>query len=598
MDTTKVIYTKNSGHLGDCIYTMIFLKNIDNYLKDNNIHIYFYCTDDHHYQVKEFNNSSNIFVYSCSQMINGIFMYNLWIGSIYNDFNWYTYISGDTTCYDHFFCQYYSNFLNILDIPIKIEKFIYEDDDLMRRCIQINKCTNDKYKNIDFLINNAEPMSGQVDYNLEEWNNFLIKLSEIYNIVTTQKVANIKCTRDDNLTAKDIAAIGLNIKNFIMIESGVVAGFYNKYITENSNITFYKLSKYDYHQCSFSNFIHIPHISHLYFLLEKNKELTTEIQQNTSIQDMKWYENIPASNIYTKIDDLLNDNINLFYEEAIVFLVNTNTGFGSQLTLLIQNALYLKTINNNLHCLGHFSQNGENFKYHDDSVNNSFFLYFKYLKPIPENTKYYFVSVDLICDKYPFVYPHLFDVVNVDDIAINRHYSYFFKKNYAVKLENFTSTIERVNEIKRISNKPLIGIHMRSIAQYYIEHPSRDMTVEMRFSKIKEILDNKYVDYNVFISTDVENYITKCKDIFINSSVFYNNCISRIDDHGDGITGELYGYKDSVIYLNKFTGYKLGADIIKDCLSLINCDYYYTSITNVTFITSFLNNKNNGVHFD
>ena len=100
-----------------------------------------------------------------------------------------------------------------MNIPVIIEKFIYKDTELIKRAVNINLHSDNYYKNIDFLINNAIPMSGQFDYNLIEFNNYIVKLSKKYNIVTTQKVENIKCTRDYKLSAKDIASISLNIKN-------------------------------------------------------------------------------------------------------------------------------------------------------------------------------------------------------------------------------------------------------------------------------------------------------------------------------------------------------------------------------------------------
>jgi hypothetical protein len=148
-----------------------------------------------------------------------------------------------------------------------MDKFIYIDADLFTRCDNINKTTNNKYMNIDFLINNGSPRSGQINYNINEWNTFILQLSKKYNIVTTQKVDGIKCTRDDNLNVKDIAAIALNINNFICIESGVISALYNKYITENNKVVMYNLSQYNYLKCSFPNFIWKSHINELNFLL-------------------------------------------------------------------------------------------------------------------------------------------------------------------------------------------------------------------------------------------------------------------------------------------------------------------------------------------
>ena len=153
-----------------------------------------------------------------------------------------------------------------MNIPVTIEKFVYKDTELLKRCVDINVRTNEYYNNIDFLINNATPNSGQFDYDLLEFNHFITKLSKKYNVVTTQKVESIKCTRDYDLTAKDIAAISLNIKNFIAIESGIIASLYNEYIVDNPNVTVYNLSKYDYHFCSFENFHYKKNLKELGFL--------------------------------------------------------------------------------------------------------------------------------------------------------------------------------------------------------------------------------------------------------------------------------------------------------------------------------------------
>ena len=264
---TKIIYTKNLTHLGDCIYSLIFFNNINNYLINNSIVIYFYVVNEHYSQVVDFNNLDNIKVFPVGSMPNNIKIYDLWIGSSDYNYNWYNAISEDIIYYDIFFCKYYNNILKIMNIPVIIEKFIYKDNELFERYININMRSNNYYTNIDFLINNAKPNSGQFDYNLLEFNNFIIELSKKYNIVTTQKVENIKCTRDYNLTVKDIASISLNIKNFIVIESGIIAGLYNEYLVDNPDVIIYNLSKYEYHSCSFKNFCYKKNLSELCFLI-------------------------------------------------------------------------------------------------------------------------------------------------------------------------------------------------------------------------------------------------------------------------------------------------------------------------------------------
>ena len=246
---------------------------------------------------------------------------------------------------------------------------------------------------------------------------------------------------------------------------------------------------------------------------------------------MLWYENIKPTTIYNNIETLLVNNKNLYSEEAIIFLINFDNGFGSNLTVSVQNSLYLKNINTNLHVLCHFSINGNNFKYHDISLNNSFFLYFTYLYNIPEKTKYYFVKLNVL-NNYEFIKPQSINGLNVDNIEINKKYSDYFKKNFKVK--NSDKIINYINTIKETTNIPLIGIHIRSFAQILCQTNDINNTIEKRILKLKNELDSKYDKYNIFITTDVSEYIIICKTI-------YNNVIKILQTYCKHIT-KIFNY--------------------------------------------------------
>lgn len=269
MSCSRTIYTKNLAHLGDCIYSIIMFSHIKDYIETNKIIFYFYCLDENLKEVIDFNNSNNIIILPSSRATTSHHIYDLWIGSSEYKYNWYSFIDQTETIlnYDVFFKTYYNKLFSILNIPIKIEKFTYNDDDLVTRCNNINATTNNAFMNIDFFINNGAPRSGQLDYNLDEWNAFIIELSKKYNVITTQKVHGIKCTRDYNLTVKDIAAVSLNIPKFIAIESGVITGLYNKFVVDNPQKVVFTISKYSYHACSFNNFIWVSGINKLKCLL-------------------------------------------------------------------------------------------------------------------------------------------------------------------------------------------------------------------------------------------------------------------------------------------------------------------------------------------
>ena len=92
---------------------------------------------------------------------------------------------------------------------------------------------NNKYRKIDILILNSQPMSGQFNYNKAEWDEHIRELNHKYKVMTTTKVDGIPCTMDDNLTIKDIAAVSTRVKIIIAVNSGVVPGLLNKYTLNN-----------------------------------------------------------------------------------------------------------------------------------------------------------------------------------------------------------------------------------------------------------------------------------------------------------------------------------------------------------------------------
>jgi hypothetical protein len=149
--------------------------------------------------------------------------------------------------------------LSKLRIPRNLNRFTYTDEDLLIRYEMLDE----KYKNIDVLILNSEPLSGQYNYNKNEWDNYIILLNKKYKIATTTKVNdNILCTMDDNLTVKNIAAISTNVKVVIAINSGVVPGLLNYYTLTNIK-KFYTFDDRCFY--SYPNFVRKQKIANISF---------------------------------------------------------------------------------------------------------------------------------------------------------------------------------------------------------------------------------------------------------------------------------------------------------------------------------------------
>jgi hypothetical protein len=223
-----IIHFHGNHHLGDTLISFIVLYNLKDFFEKNNKTVYFYMKNEHIDQMNDFIPIKGMQIFDISNKpCNSI---ELW------DCNDYIFEpNGRKNKYSKMYSglsqnRYYLNYFNIklkeLNIPISINRFCYEDEDLIYRYDNLH----DKYKNIDILIINSEPLSGQYIYNIDNWNRGIKILNEKYKIVTTKKVnENILCTRDDNLKIKDIAAISTKVKVVIAINTGPLIGLFNKF---------------------------------------------------------------------------------------------------------------------------------------------------------------------------------------------------------------------------------------------------------------------------------------------------------------------------------------------------------------------------------
>lgn len=209
----KVIEVQNAYHLGDQIINFIFFRKIKDHIESNNIIIHYYCEKQYHKNLLEFNCSNNIIILEYQDK-----GYVLWQVS--------------NTPNLHFIedklCGMFNNFLNAHNIPISVDSFEYQDDDLFKRLEMMDV----KYRNIDILIINSHPRSGQYNYNKDAWDNFIIRLNSKYKIATSLYVNDDILSLDD-ISVKNIAAIALNVKNIIAINTGPSIPLYNTDILNN-----------------------------------------------------------------------------------------------------------------------------------------------------------------------------------------------------------------------------------------------------------------------------------------------------------------------------------------------------------------------------
>jgi hypothetical protein len=209
----SIIEVQNGHHLGDNIINFIFFYKIKNYIEENNITIHYYCSNQYHKNLLDFKCSENIKILDFEHK-----GYVLWQGGS----------TPDQHYIEDKLCGMFNIFLKHHNIPISVNSFEYQDQDLLNR----HKLLDNKYKNIDILIINSKPLSSQYNYNKPVWDNFIVKLSSKYTLATTEKVNDSIISLAD-FSVKNIAAIALNVKKIIAINTGPSIPLYNTNILDN-----------------------------------------------------------------------------------------------------------------------------------------------------------------------------------------------------------------------------------------------------------------------------------------------------------------------------------------------------------------------------
>ena len=213
----NIIDAFSCNHLGDNIINFIFFYKMKEYIESNNIIIHYYCYENYHKNILEFKTSDNIKIFNYEPK-----GFHLWQANTHQHY----YIE-DTLC------QLFKDFLSLNNIPLTIDSFEYQDNDLFERYNSLQH----EYKNLDILIINSQPKSGQYNYDKNIWNNFIVKLSDKYKLATSEKVNDDIISLHD-FSVKNIAAIALNVKIIITINTGPSIPLYNTDILNNVDVIY------------------------------------------------------------------------------------------------------------------------------------------------------------------------------------------------------------------------------------------------------------------------------------------------------------------------------------------------------------------------
>lgn len=233
----KIIEIENSHHMGDQIINFIFFTQITSYLEANNIFIKYYCWGTYHNNLNDFNPSSNISIHPLSEPYIKKY-YELWQGGEIST------LTRHITYVEDVLVFMFNYFLKIHNMNLNVNRFGYETIKIKEWYTSLDN----RYNNINILVINSTPRSGQYNYNKDVWNNQLIQLSKKYKLATTEPVHNSILSLE-TLPLKDICAISTKVDYIIAINTGPLIPLFNTDTLNNVKKIFIFGGKFNTDKC-------------------------------------------------------------------------------------------------------------------------------------------------------------------------------------------------------------------------------------------------------------------------------------------------------------------------------------------------------------
>jgi len=218
----KLLELECAWHMGDNFINFMFFTKIKNYIEENDIFINYYCYEEYHKNLHDFNPSNNIKIFPLLLPYKKKY-YECWQGgrtASLTPSHLKTYVEDQMIFM-------YNLFIKDLEFNIIIDdKWYYESPMIFGWYNELP----DNYKNIDILIVNSSPRSGQYSYHKDIWDRDIIELSHTHKgkIATTQFVSD-NIISLDKLSLKDITAISTNVNYIIGINTGPLLPLFNTY---------------------------------------------------------------------------------------------------------------------------------------------------------------------------------------------------------------------------------------------------------------------------------------------------------------------------------------------------------------------------------
>ena len=217
---TNTFHFYNNFHYGDNIFNLKLLYNISDILKDKNIKIHYYY--DSHYikkldELERYVDKDVISLHPSSQKPESAI--ELWMGK---DLDGVSHMGN----FELYYNKFYKQILKYLELNDRqIDTSLFQKENYL---LDIYNKLDPKFKDVDILIINGMPQSGQINIDKPKIDALITDLASKYKVITTDEVnSNITSTRRDGLKIQDIGAISTHAKYIIGIFTGPFTALFN-----------------------------------------------------------------------------------------------------------------------------------------------------------------------------------------------------------------------------------------------------------------------------------------------------------------------------------------------------------------------------------
>lgn len=227
--TSSPIVFHCDWHYGDNLLNLKFIYNISKKLKEKGIKIRYFYDSDYIKNVDELKRYIDPEVLTLETGNKPADAIELWMGHPIDNKAMLTIPAGTPIVpTEEYYDLFYKKMLKHMGLEGEgIDTSLFQEEPYLK---DIYEKLDSKFKDLDILIINAAPMSGQAVYDKEKFNKMCIDLASKHKVATTSPIEgheSIPSTLRDKLMFQDIGAVSTHAKHIIAIHSGPLTPCFN-----------------------------------------------------------------------------------------------------------------------------------------------------------------------------------------------------------------------------------------------------------------------------------------------------------------------------------------------------------------------------------